>query len=57
MILDIPWLACHNPEIDWRTEEVQMTRCLEECGKKWRIERQTKQRWQKQEEREEQKEK
>ena len=34
-----------------------MTRCLEECGKKWRIERQTKLRWQKQEEREEQKEK
>jgi len=40
--LDIPWLACHNPEIDWRTGEVQMTRCPEECGKKWRIERQTK---------------
>jgi len=32
----MPWLACHNPEIDWRTEEVQMTRCLKECGKKWR---------------------
>ena len=55
--LDIPWLACYNSEIDWRTGEVQMIRCPEECGKKWRIERQTKLRWQKQEEREEQKEK
>ena len=28
------WLAYYNPEIDWRTGEVQMTRCLEEYGKK-----------------------
>jgi len=34
VILDISWLACHNPEIDWKTGEVQMTRCPEECGKK-----------------------
>jgi len=33
VILGIPWLAHHNPEIDWRTEEVKMTRCSEECGK------------------------
>jgi len=33
VILGMPWLACHNPEIDWRTGEVKMTRCLEECGK------------------------
>jgi len=33
VILGIPWLACHNPEIDWKTEEVKMTRCLEEYGK------------------------
>jgi len=33
VILEMPWLACHNPEIDWRTEEVKMTRYLEECGK------------------------
>ena len=32
----MPWLACHNPEIDWRTGEVKMTRCLEECRKQWR---------------------
>ena len=36
MILGIPWLAHHNPEIDWRIEEVKMTRCLEKCGKQWR---------------------
>ena len=33
VILGIPWLACHNPEINWRTGEVKMTRCPEECGK------------------------
>ena len=36
VILEILWLACHNPEIDWKTGEVKMTRCLEECGKQWR---------------------
>ena len=36
MILEMSWLACHNPEIDWRMEEVKMTRCPEECGKQWR---------------------
>ena len=32
----MPWLACHNPEIDWRTGEVKMMRCPVECGKQWR---------------------
>ena len=36
VILGMPWLAHHNPEIDWKTGEVKMTRCLEECGKQWR---------------------
>ena len=36
VILGISWLARHNPEIDWRTGEVKMMRCLEECGKQWR---------------------
>ena len=27
VILGMPWLACHNPEIDWKTGEVKMTRC------------------------------
>ena len=33
VILGIPWLAHHNPEIDWRTDEVKMMRCPEEYGK------------------------
>ena len=37
MILGMPWLACHNPEIDWRTGEIKMTRCLEKCEKQWRL--------------------
>ena len=36
VILGMPWLVHHNPEIDWRTGKVKMTRCLEECGKQWR---------------------
>jgi len=27
MILEIPWLQAHNPEIDWETREVKMTKC------------------------------
>ena len=33
VILEMPWLVRHNPEIDWRTGEVKMTRCPEECRK------------------------
>jgi len=33
VILGIPWLAAHNPEIDWEKGEVKMTRCLPICGK------------------------
>ena len=36
VILGMPWLVHHNPEIDWRTGEVKMMRCPEECGKQWR---------------------
>jgi len=28
----MPWLAAHNPEINWETGEVKMTRCLPLCG-------------------------
>ena len=52
----MPWLACHNSEIDWRTGKVQMMRCLKECGEKWKRERQTKPGWQKQKEKEEKEE-
>jgi len=31
VILGIPWLAAHNPEINWETGEVKMTRCLLLC--------------------------
>jgi len=53
--LEIPWLACHNPEVDWKTEEVKMTRCPEEFGKQWRS-KQEKLEWQKQKEKEEKEE-
>jgi hypothetical protein len=31
LILGITWLKEHNPEIDWRTGKVEMTRCLPRC--------------------------
>ena len=34
VILGMPWLGHHNPEIDWKTGEVKMMRCPDECGKK-----------------------
>ena len=36
IILGISQLTCHNPEIDWRIEEVKITRYSEECGKQQR---------------------
>ena len=33
VILGIPWLAHYNPEINWRTGKIKITRCPEECGK------------------------
>ena len=33
VILGIPWLAHHSPEIDWRTGEVKIMRYSEECKK------------------------
>jgi len=32
IILGIPWLAAHNPEINWEIGEVKMTRCPPLCG-------------------------
>jgi len=34
VILGMPWLASHNPEIDWEKGEVKMTRCPPICGKR-----------------------
>ncbi len=36
LILEMLWLACHNPEINWKTGQVKMTRCPDECGKQQR---------------------
>ena len=33
VILGMPWLAAHNPEIDWKKGEVRMIRCSLLCGK------------------------
>jgi len=55
VILGMLWLRHHNPEINWRTGEVKMTRCPNECGKKWKTGRQMKPGWKKQEEREKKK--
>ena len=37
VILGIPWLAAHNPEIDWEKGKVRMTRCSPLCGKAMKI--------------------
>ena len=34
LILEILWLAAHNPEIDWEKGEVKMTHCPPICGKR-----------------------
>jgi len=34
VILGMPWLAAHNPEINWETGEVKMTRCPPLCSGK-----------------------
>ena len=36
VIMEMPWLAHYNSEIDWITGEVKMMRYLEECEKQWR---------------------
>ena len=51
VILGILWLVHYNPEINWRTGEVRMTRCLEKCGIQWRP-KQGKSEWQKRKEEE-----
>jgi len=33
VILGMLWLQAHNPEINWETGEVKMTRCLPLCGR------------------------
>jgi len=33
VILGMPWLAAHDPEINWETGEVKMTKCLPLCSR------------------------
>ena len=56
VILGMPWLERHNPEIDWKTGEVKITRCPEECERQWRPV-QGKSGWEKQKEEEAREEK
>ena len=37
VILGIPWLQAHNPEINWETREVKMTRCPLLCERNTRL--------------------
>ena len=37
VILGMPWLVAHNPEIDWDKGEVRMMRCPPLCGKAVKI--------------------
>jgi len=34
VILGMPWLAAHNPKINWETGEVKMIRCPPLCGRR-----------------------
>ena len=55
MILSMPWLAHHNLEIDWKTGEVKMMKCPEECERQQRL-KQEKSGWQTQKEEEKKRE-
>jgi len=37
IILGMPWLQAHNPEINWKTREVKMMRCPPLCGRNIRL--------------------
>ena len=51
IILEMLQLAYYNSETNWRTGEVKMMRCPEECEKQWRL-KQGKSEWEKQKEEE-----
>ena len=42
VILGMPWLAAHNPEIDWEKGEVELTRCPPWCGRSNEARKETK---------------
>jgi len=37
MILGMPWLAAHNPEINWEMGKVKMSRCPPWCSKQMTV--------------------
>jgi len=39
VILGMPWLQAHNPEINWEIEEVKMTRYPPLCGRNTKLEK------------------
>jgi len=39
MILGMPWLQAHNPEINWETGEVKITRCPLLCERNTKLEK------------------
>jgi len=39
VILGMPWLQAHNPEINWKTGEVKMMRCPLLCGRNTKLEK------------------
>ena len=39
VILGILWLQAHNPEINWETEEVKITRCPPLCERNTKLEK------------------
>ena len=39
VILGMPWLAAHNPEIDWEKGEVKMTKCPPMCRRNKKVEK------------------
>jgi len=45
VILGMPWLVAHNPEINWETGEVKIMRCPPLCGRN--KEKGAKQKWEK----------
>jgi len=39
VILGMPWLQAHNPEINWEMGEVKITRCPSLCGRNTKLEK------------------
>jgi len=41
-ILGMPWLQAHNPEINWKIGEVEMTRYLPLCERNMKLKKEKK---------------